>query len=235
MDGVHVSYLSCADYRGNIEVALRQLRRANADGFVGKLDVQRVAVGLTVDRHGANPQFFAGTNYAQSNLAAVRYQNFIEHALNECGADTLVRFFEVNLHNVRNRKINGKRDEQECPPNTINFSDELQIIPGRIRLVGHSRPVFSQFHQLRPPRSRSSTSWLRQCKALARLRRYRQSLQMVASPGTGIRRTCLRLGNGRCAVQVPRPAGQRRSRCSRAMTVRVQPQTRKSPESRQTP
>ena len=54
MDGVHIRDFRRANYRGNIEVALRQLRRANADGFVGKLNVQRVAVSLAINRHGAN-------------------------------------------------------------------------------------------------------------------------------------------------------------------------------------
>ena len=98
MDGVHVRNFSRADDRGNVEVALAELRRANTDGFVSKLDVQRVPVGLAVNRDGANPELFAGANYAQGNLAAVRNQNFIEHALNECGADMLIRFFELNSH-----------------------------------------------------------------------------------------------------------------------------------------
>ena len=92
MDGVYVCDFSRADHRWNVEIALRQLRRTNADGFVGKLDVQRVPVSLAVNRNSADAQLFAGANHAQGNLAAVRNKDFIEHVLNECRADTLVRW-----------------------------------------------------------------------------------------------------------------------------------------------
>jgi hypothetical protein len=104
MDSVDVRDLSRADDCRNVEVALRQLGRTNADRFVGKLDVQRVPIGLAVNRHGADAQLFASANDAQGNLATVRNKNFIEHVLNECGADTLVRFFDLNSQNARNQK-----------------------------------------------------------------------------------------------------------------------------------
>ncbi len=75
MNGVHVGDFGRADHGGNVEIALRQLRRADADGFVGKTHVQRIAVGFAVDGHGADAQLFAGANDAQGNFSAIRYQN----------------------------------------------------------------------------------------------------------------------------------------------------------------
>ena len=66
---------------GNIEIALRQLRRPDADGFVGKAHVQRVAVGFAVNGHGADAQLFAGADHPQGNFSAIGNQDLLEHAL----------------------------------------------------------------------------------------------------------------------------------------------------------
>ena len=84
MDGVHVGDFGRADHRRNIEIALRQLRRADADGFIGKTHVQRVAVGFAVDGDRADAQFFAGTDHPQGNFSAIGDQDFLEHALDQC-------------------------------------------------------------------------------------------------------------------------------------------------------
>ena len=81
MNGVHVGDFRRADHRWNIEIALGQLRRANADGFVGKTDVQRIAVRFAVNSHGADAQFFAGTDHPQGYLSAIRDQDFLKHEL----------------------------------------------------------------------------------------------------------------------------------------------------------
>ena len=79
MNGVDVGDLGGADDGGNIQIALRQLRRADADGFVGKADVQRVPVGVAVDRDRADAQLLARADDAQRDLAAIGYQNFLKH------------------------------------------------------------------------------------------------------------------------------------------------------------
>jgi hypothetical protein len=48
------------------------LRRADADGLVGKTHVQRIAVGFTVDRDRADAEFLARADDAQRNLATIR-------------------------------------------------------------------------------------------------------------------------------------------------------------------
>src|SRR5208282_2870983 len=79
MDGIDVGDLGRADHGGNVEIAQRQLRRANANRFIGKTHVERIAIRLAVDRHRADAEFLACANDAQGNLAAIRYQNFLEH------------------------------------------------------------------------------------------------------------------------------------------------------------
>src|SRR5271157_4796617 len=43
--------------------------------------MERIPVRLTVDRHRADAELLACANDAQRNLAAIRYQNFLEHDL----------------------------------------------------------------------------------------------------------------------------------------------------------
>ena len=56
MDGVDVGDLSGGDDGGDVEIAVSGARRTDADGLVGKADVERIAVGLAVDGDGANAQ-----------------------------------------------------------------------------------------------------------------------------------------------------------------------------------
>jgi len=58
---------------------LRKLRRADADSFVGKADMEGIAVGLTVDGDGADPEFLAGANHAEGDFSAVGDEDFLEH------------------------------------------------------------------------------------------------------------------------------------------------------------
>jgi hypothetical protein len=64
---------------GDIQIALRQLRRPNADRLIGKADVQRIAVGLAVDRNRADAQLLARTDHAQCNFSAIGNQYLFEH------------------------------------------------------------------------------------------------------------------------------------------------------------
>src|SRR5579863_2635462 len=79
MHRVHIGNFGGADDSGNIQVAESELRRANADGFVGKAHMQRVAVRLAVNGHRADAELLARANHAQGNFAAVGNQDFLEH------------------------------------------------------------------------------------------------------------------------------------------------------------
>jgi hypothetical protein len=65
---------------GDVQVALTRRRRADADRFVGQLDVFRLGVGLRVHGDGAHAEFAAGAQDAQRDFAAVCYENLAEHA-----------------------------------------------------------------------------------------------------------------------------------------------------------
>src|SRR5260370_6699256 len=79
MDGVHVRDLGGADYRGNVEITLCQLRRSKTNIIICKRHKERIPVGLAVNRHRADAEFLACANDTQGNLAAISYQNFLKH------------------------------------------------------------------------------------------------------------------------------------------------------------
>ncbi len=56
---------------GNIQVAVFKLRRPNADTFIRKVDVQRITVCFRKNSDCGNSHFFAGTDDANSDFAAV--------------------------------------------------------------------------------------------------------------------------------------------------------------------
>jgi len=79
MDGVDIGDFGGADDGRDVEITLGQTRRADADGFVGKADVEGVAVGLAVDGDGANAQLTTGVDDAQCDFAAIGDENFSKH------------------------------------------------------------------------------------------------------------------------------------------------------------
>ena len=95
MDRIHVGDFRRADHGGNVQIALRQLRRADADGLVGKAHVQGVAVGLAVDRDRADAQFLAGADDPQRNLTAIGDQDFLEHAIVCAGNSSSTRHRDI--------------------------------------------------------------------------------------------------------------------------------------------
>jgi hypothetical protein len=79
MDGVGASKLSGGDDRRYVQVAAHRRRRADADRLVGQLVVQGVPVSGGVDSDTPHPQLAAGPDYAQGDLAAVRYEDLADH------------------------------------------------------------------------------------------------------------------------------------------------------------
>ena len=80
MNGIDVCNLGCRDDCGDVQIAVRKPRRANANGLVGKLDMKRVAVGLAVNGDRANAEFPAGIDDAECDFTAIGYQNLTKHA-----------------------------------------------------------------------------------------------------------------------------------------------------------
>src|SRR5581483_6107274 len=80
IDRVHIGDLGGADHGGNVQIAVAQPRRPDADGFVGKPHVQRVAIGLAVNSHRADAQFLAGADYAERDFPAIGDEDLLEHS-----------------------------------------------------------------------------------------------------------------------------------------------------------
>ncbi len=81
MNRIDIADLRRADDPIDLQITLAARRLADADRFVGQLDVQRIDVRLGIDRDRPDPEFFAGANDAQRDLAAIGDQDFAEHAL----------------------------------------------------------------------------------------------------------------------------------------------------------
>ncbi len=79
MDRVGAGDLRGADDGRHVQIAVGAARRADADVLVGEADVQRVLVGLGVDRHRLDAQLPAREDDAQGDFATVGDQNFLEH------------------------------------------------------------------------------------------------------------------------------------------------------------
>jgi hypothetical protein len=106
VDGIHVGDFRGADDRWDIEVALRQLRRANTNGFIGKTNVERIAVSLAVNSYSADAQFLAGTDHPQGNFSTICYQDFLKHLL-ACGKSFCHRGTET-----QRKAKNGKKSTE---------------------------------------------------------------------------------------------------------------------------
>ncbi len=87
MDGVGAGDLAGRQQPRNVEIALGGRRRADADALVGELHVHRVRVGRRVDGDGRNAELLARPLDAKRNLAAIGYEDFVEHV----GSLTLAR------------------------------------------------------------------------------------------------------------------------------------------------
>jgi hypothetical protein len=71
MDGVDVGDLGGGDDGGDVEIAFGGAWRADADGLVGELDVEGVAVGLAVDGDGADAHLATCGDDAEGDLASI--------------------------------------------------------------------------------------------------------------------------------------------------------------------
>ena len=79
MHGVGAGDFGGRDDHRHVEVALARRRRADADRFVGELDVQRVGVGGRVHGDGLETHLATRADHAQRDLAAISDQDFLEH------------------------------------------------------------------------------------------------------------------------------------------------------------
>jgi hypothetical protein len=76
MDGVDIGNFGGADDAVDAQVAFAAGGLADADGFVGHLDVHGIGVHLRIDRDRADVQLLAGADDADGDFAAIGNQNF---------------------------------------------------------------------------------------------------------------------------------------------------------------
>src|SRR4030095_230703 len=79
MNRVDVANLGRAHDSIASQITFQAGRCANADRFIGELDVQRIDVCFRINCKGANTEFFAGANHAQRDLPAISNEYFLEH------------------------------------------------------------------------------------------------------------------------------------------------------------
>ena len=79
MDRVRAGDLAGGQQRRHVEIAVLRRRRADADAFVGKPHMHGVGVGGGMHRDGTDTEFLARAQNPQGNLAAIGYQDLVEH------------------------------------------------------------------------------------------------------------------------------------------------------------
>src|SRR5690606_32148091 len=63
----------------NVEITVLGRRRADADAFVGQADMHGIGVRGGVHRDRGDAELLAGPQHPQCDLAAVGYQDLVEH------------------------------------------------------------------------------------------------------------------------------------------------------------
>ena len=79
MDSVGAGDLAGGQERRDVEIAVARSRRADAHALIREPHVHGVGVGGRMHRHGLDAELLARTQYAQCDLAAIGYEDFIEH------------------------------------------------------------------------------------------------------------------------------------------------------------
>src|SRR6267142_1491150 len=84
MDGIHICNFRGADDLRNIQITFAAAGGPDAHGFISKSYVERIPVGLGIDRNRTDSQFLASANHAQGDFPAIGYQNLVKHRIWTC-------------------------------------------------------------------------------------------------------------------------------------------------------
>lgn len=95
VDGIGARLERCAQDRVFIQVAVRGIGAADADGVVGQLDVKCILVCFREDGNGLDVELFAGADDAHRNLAAIGDQNAFEHR----GIPPVSQYYDSRYYN----------------------------------------------------------------------------------------------------------------------------------------
>ena len=80
MHGLGAGLFAGGDDLLDDQIAFGRSRRPDMDGVIRHLDMQRVAIGVGIDRDGLDPHALRGLDDPAGNLAAIGDQNTLEHA-----------------------------------------------------------------------------------------------------------------------------------------------------------
>ena len=79
MHRVGAGDLAGREQRGHVEIAVLRRRRPDADALVGEPHMHGVGVGGRMHRDGGDAELLAGAQDAQRDLAAIGYEDLVEH------------------------------------------------------------------------------------------------------------------------------------------------------------
>ena len=71
MNRIHIANLRGAHDAIDLEITFRARRRPDANGFIRKLNVQRIHVGFRIDRQRSDAEFLACADYPQRDLTTI--------------------------------------------------------------------------------------------------------------------------------------------------------------------
>ena len=80
MNGVGAGDLRRSDEARNVQVGVARRRRANTHVVVREANMKRLTIGVGVDGYGFEAKLAARANDAQSDLATIGDEDFLEHA-----------------------------------------------------------------------------------------------------------------------------------------------------------
>src|ERR1700677_1991769 len=79
MNGIHIRDFRGADHLRNVQVTLAAARRPDANCFVGKANVQGIAISFGIDGDGLDAEFPASRQNTKGDFAAIGDSKFSEH------------------------------------------------------------------------------------------------------------------------------------------------------------
>ena len=79
MHGVGAGDLAGREQRRHVEITVLGGRRSDADALIGEPHMHGVGVGGGVHRDGRDAEFLARAQNPQCDLAAIGYQDLVEH------------------------------------------------------------------------------------------------------------------------------------------------------------
>ena len=121
----------------DLQVRITRGRRANAHVVIGESDVQRFAIGIRVDGHGRDLELAAGADDAQRDLAAVRDQDFLEHAAGAVGRSSR------RVDRPNGEPPTAPRASSPRSPAIDSQSNAVVAVSGRCRNMQRRRAAFN--------------------------------------------------------------------------------------------